>query len=161
MPFAARLLPIQMSSPPPLQKKPPCLQFKKKTGFTPCWRCDANDSHVPRTYRGRAVGTPGTPTAASPTTPLMTPPTSPALSPSSGSTSQPAYTRFLPTAAIPPVHWGCCPPYQILTLENCLLAGAGMGWGALCICMSDEWRLMASLHLSSFPLPLTTCRRSL
>lgn len=108
-----------------------------------------------RTCRGRAAGMPGTPTAASPTTPWMTPPTSPAPSPSSGSTSQPAYTRFLPTAAIPPVRQGCCPPCHLLALENWPLAGAGMGWGALCSCVSDEWRVMASLHPSSVPQPLT------
>lgn len=45
MPFAAKLLPAQMGCPPPLQKQPVSV-VQKKAGFTPCWRCDANDSHA-------------------------------------------------------------------------------------------------------------------
>lgn len=150
--LAARFLPIQRSHPSSLEKK------KKKSlgGFS--LKEDKFCSPLPirdgtlmitllslyrhRTCHGRAVGTPGTPTAASPTTPWMTPPTSPVPSPSSGSMSAACLHQ------VSPPHHGCslglrpCPPAPFLGQpwqEGSELGWAG-AWGELCSCRSDGWR---------------------
>lgn len=150
--FDARSLPTQRSHPSSLPKKWGFSLKEAKFHFSPLALGDATLMITLlslcwcRTCHGRAVETPGTPTAASPTTPWATPPTSPAPSPSSGSTS----TACLHQVSHPhrghhacsPGLWPCpLAPFLGQPWQEGVRAGHRPGWAwawsVLCSCRSD------------------------
>lgn len=179
--LAAGFLPIQRSHPSSLKKKTKekggVFQFRRRQfSFFP-WPFGEGTLMVTllslcwcRTCRGRAVGTPGTPTAASPTTPWKIPPTSPAPSPSSGSMSTACLHQVSPPRR---GHRTCLPGLEPGTFPWTALAGGGQSWPSARVGMDMgmgcsvqprvRWieGITASPPLFSFLYPITMRLRSL